>query len=159
MLPLSHQRHAEEHRAMKTIKDGDAADDAIDDSGDSEAKADGDTPLGRNFSTFGDLYITTLPSAFRKANPTIFTQANMKSHQLRDQLRTLHDLPDFQSDTQADEKIDMQYRTKRLCINLIADIIVNIGNRGAAVVLPAGYEQFGSYVLKQEDTHAQVANR
>ena len=111
---------------MKMIENGDNTD--YHDPEDPHAEYDDNDAFTRNTNKFCDLPFATLARAFEKAEPAIFTKANVKTMQVRGQrtvsIDSMLKLLEFLTDINKDDTIDKSIRTKRLVIDYIADLII-----------------------------------
>ena len=101
---------------LKTIKDisGDLKEPTF---SDSDAEADDDKEFCRNTNKFGDLKFAVWSRAFKIAEPSIFTKANIKTMQKRGEretsLKAMQVLGEYLTDVNLDDRIDKSMRTKK----------------------------------------------
>ena len=121
---------------------------------DSEAEWDDDKKFGRNVSKYKDLAFNTFTRGLRKANPSVFTKANLAALRIRGQrqasISSIAMLVDFVTDINPEDTIDVSLRTKAAIINDIADRASERKDRQRGLVLPPKYNKCGPFEIKSQ---------
>ena len=149
-------------KTLLALKNGDA-----DDSGaaptdiDPYAEMDDEKVFNRNQSTFGAMSFNTIFRGLNRAEPAIFTSANLKSLQVRgqrkDSLEAITKLLEHVTDIAKDDVIDMNNRTKTKTIDYIVKQYHLKGDRGKNMIMPPNYTMNGPYTTTPHDVdHIKV---
>ena len=127
--------------SLSLEKNGDADDmDAAPTDSDPYAEMHDDKAFNRNQSTFDAMSFNTIFRGLNRAEPAIFTSANLKSLQVRgqrkDALEAITKLLEHVTDIAKDDVIDMANRTKNKTINYIMKKYHAKGDRGKNMIMP-----------------------
>ena len=149
-------------KPLLALQNGDADDSgAAPTDSDPYAEVDDDKAFNRNQSTFGAMSFNTIFRGLNRAEPAIFTSANLKSLQVRgqrkDSLEAITKLLEHVTDIAKDDVIDMANRTKNKTINYIMKEYHAKGDRGKNMIMPPNYNINGPYLVKESDVdHVKV---